>query len=198
EALASGSADETAKVWDLSTGSCLATYKFHENKVQAVLWHPSEASMLATASYDKTVRLIDVRQPNVAVSAEDGSLECIDFRKAATGPASAAAPSAAAAAAPRLWRIAAHSAAATALQQQQQLPGLLVSCGLDETAKVWDLRCIDSKTQGPVLLHEKDLKVGPLFSCRASEEKGVFGFGGSQVVIWDLGETEHIAKAFKL
>ncbi|CDJ56681.1 hypothetical protein EMWEY_00021910, partial [Eimeria maxima] len=113
------------------------------------------------------------------VSAEDGSMECIDFRRASTGPSSAAAaadPSgaAAAAAAPRLWRIAAHTAAATALQQQQQLPGLLMSCGLDETAR------------------------GPLFSCRGSEEKGIFGFGGSQVVIWDIGDTEHIAKAFNL
>ncbi|CDJ33011.1 uncharacterized protein EMH_0079300 [Eimeria mitis] len=39
---------------------------------------------------------------------------------------------------------------------------------------------------------------GPLFSCRASEEKGVFGFGGSQVVIWDIGDTDHIVKAFSL
>ncbi|KAL8451198.1 hypothetical protein Emag_002836 [Eimeria magna] len=66
EALASGSADETAKVWDLSTGSCLATYKHHDNKVQVVLWHPTEASLLVTASYDRTVRLLDVRQPDTA------------------------------------------------------------------------------------------------------------------------------------
>ncbi|CDJ44435.1 hypothetical protein, conserved [Eimeria tenella] len=135
------------------------------------------------------------------VSAEDGSIECLDFRRASSGPLAAAAAggAAAAAAAARLWRIAAHSGAATALQQQQQLPGLLVSCGLDEVARVWDLRGSQAAAaKGPPLLHEKDLKVGPLFSCRASEEKGVFGFGGSQVVIWDLGDTEHIAKAFNL
>ncbi|CDJ66255.1 hypothetical protein, conserved [Eimeria necatrix] len=80
-------------------------YVHHDILVQAIAWHPSEASLLATASYDKTICLIDVRQPHVA---------------------------------------------------------------------------------------------GPLFSCRASEEKGLFGFGGSQVVIWDLGDTEHIAKAFNL
>ncbi|OEH76467.1 hypothetical protein cyc_05822 [Cyclospora cayetanensis] len=66
EALASASADETAKVWDLTTGSCLATYKHHTNKVQVALWHPSEASLLATASFDRTIRLLDVRQPDVA------------------------------------------------------------------------------------------------------------------------------------
>ncbi|KAL8449489.1 hypothetical protein Emed_003140 [Eimeria media] len=220
EALASGSADETVKVWDLSTGSCLATYKHHDNKVQAVLWHPTETSLLVTASYDKTVRLLDVRQPQTAVSAplsadaeaccwnqsnlatcfvsaEDGSVQCLDLRRASSSSSKATA-AAAVAGAPCLWKIAAHTAAATALQQQQQLPALLVSCGLDETARVWDLRQINAETNGPLLLHEKDLKVGPLFSCRSSDEKGVFGFGGSQVVIWDLAETEHIAKAFNL
>ncbi|KAL8437580.1 hypothetical protein Efla_000443 [Eimeria flavescens] len=219
EALASGSADETAKVWDLTTGSCLATYKHHDNKVQAVLWHPTEASLLVTASYDRTIKLLDARQPNTAVtaplsadaeaccwnqanlatcfvSAEDGSIECLDFRRASSSAAAAA--GSAAAKAPRLWRISAHAAAATAMQQQQELPSLLVSCGMDETARVWDLRQVTSESKGPLLLHEKDLKVGPLFSCRASDVKGVFGFGGSQVVIWDLAETEHIAKAFSL
>lgn len=218
EVLASGSADETAKVWDLTTGSCLATYKNHSNKVQVVLWHPTEASILVTAAYDKTVRVLDVRQPTAAVSAplsadaeaccwnqsnlascfvsaEDGSVECLDFRRVSSSPSAA---TAGAAAAPRLWRIAAHTAAATALQQQQELPGLLVSCGLDEHAKLWDLRQTDGETQGPVLLCERDLKVGPLFSCKGSEEKGVFAFGGSQVVIWDVGDTDHVAKAFNL
>ncbi|KAL8272095.1 hypothetical protein Esti_003938 [Eimeria stiedai] len=182
EALASGSADETAKVWDLSTGSCLATYKHHDNEVQAVLWHPTEASLLVTASYDRTVRLLDVRQPYTAVSAplsadaeaccwnqanlatcfvsaEDGSVECLDLRRATSSSSTATT-----AAAPRLWKIAAHTAAATALQQQQQLPTLLVSCGVDETARVWDLRQTNPETSGPVLLHEKDLKVVRAFN----------------------------------
>ncbi|KAL8436273.1 hypothetical protein ACSSS7_001824 [Eimeria intestinalis] len=168
EALASGGADETAKVWDLSTGSCLATYKHHDNKVQVVLWHPTEASLLVTASYDRTVRLLDV-------SAEDGSVECLDLRRATSSSSRATA-----AAAPRVWKIAAHTSAATALQQQQQLPNLLVSCGLDETARVWDLRQTDSETNGPVFLHEKDLKVVRAFNTKVRDDS----FAGIMLLIF--------------
>lgn len=40
--LASGSADHTAKLWDLNTGNCLLTFPHHQDKVQVCKWHPVE------------------------------------------------------------------------------------------------------------------------------------------------------------
>lgn len=74
--LASGSADHTVKLWDISmattrtsTGTnseepnsaCAGTFTHHKDKVQSVVWHPVEATILATGSYDRTVALVDAR-----------------------------------------------------------------------------------------------------------------------------------------
>lgn len=66
--IASGSADNTVKIWDVSLASngdgnkaLAGTFKHHKDKVQAVQWHPVEATILATGSYDRTVALLDAR-----------------------------------------------------------------------------------------------------------------------------------------
>ena len=57
--LASGSADLTAKLWDVATGSEIRTFKGHADQVKAIaLSH--DGLRLATASHDATVRLWDV------------------------------------------------------------------------------------------------------------------------------------------
>lgn len=39
------------------------TLNHHKGKVQGVEWHPTEAAVLATASFDKTARVLDARTP---------------------------------------------------------------------------------------------------------------------------------------
>ncbi|CAN0480836.1 unnamed protein product, partial [Ectocarpus sp. 8 AP-2014] len=46
--LASGSGDNTVKVWDVTTQQCSATLTHHSDKVQGVAWHPVEATVMAT------------------------------------------------------------------------------------------------------------------------------------------------------
>ena len=58
--LASCSADNTVKIWDLTTAECVMTLAHHKDKVQSVNWHPTEPTLLLTASYDKSVCVIDV------------------------------------------------------------------------------------------------------------------------------------------
>ncbi|QIW96666.1 hypothetical protein AMS68_002184 [Peltaster fructicola] len=56
--LATGSGDNTARIWDCETGTPMYTLKGHTGWVLAVAWSPDEKS-LATGSMDNTVRLWD-------------------------------------------------------------------------------------------------------------------------------------------
>jgi periodic tryptophan protein 1 len=60
----SGSADTTVKLWDLTNGSsanCVKSFGFHSDKVSGLQWHPSEAYIALTGSYDKSVFAADFR-----------------------------------------------------------------------------------------------------------------------------------------
>lgn len=56
--LATGSGDNTARIWDCDTGTPLSTLKGHSSWVLVVAYSP-DGSLLATGSMDKTVRLWD-------------------------------------------------------------------------------------------------------------------------------------------
>ncbi|MBX7044262.1 MAG: hypothetical protein K1X86_00365 [Ignavibacteria bacterium] len=57
--LASGSKDETAKVWNISTGKSIKTFKDHSDDVNAVCFSP-DSKYVVTASDDKTVKVWDI------------------------------------------------------------------------------------------------------------------------------------------
>jgi uncharacterized protein YukE len=56
--LASGSYDETVKIWDATSGRCLETLEGHGNSVWSVTFSP-DGQRLASGSYDETVKIWD-------------------------------------------------------------------------------------------------------------------------------------------
>lgn len=88
-ALASGSADETVKVWDLTTAQAVCKFivnsprmvvivksqwsgtleEAHNGKVQCVSWSLDQDSILASAAYDRTVTVSDIRAGKAVVKA---------------------------------------------------------------------------------------------------------------------------------
>lgn len=200
--LASGSADETLKVWDVRENKCVHQYTHHNNKVQCARWHPTEQAVLLSAAFDRRLALLDVRQPNQAAFAElpaeaesaiwsrhspfeclasvdDGGVVCFDVRKV-VGKAEGA----------RLWTLMAHDVACTTVQDTPT-KNLLVTTSLDGHAKVWNT------ASAPSLAMSKDLKAGPLFACQSSPEApGLLCFGGKCPVMWDLSSEQTLVDAF--
>ena len=57
--LASGSHDNTVKIWDIESGECLYTLKGHRHLTYSVVFSP-DGKMVASGSFDTTIKLWDV------------------------------------------------------------------------------------------------------------------------------------------
>ncbi|EFJ53255.1 hypothetical protein VOLCADRAFT_115828 [Volvox carteri f. nagariensis] len=69
--LLSSSNDRTSRVWDVSSGECLAVLSGHTAVVRAVAWHPEVAHICFTGSWDASVRVWDIRTGHCLYVAND-------------------------------------------------------------------------------------------------------------------------------
>lgn len=180
--LASGGADNRCKLWDVEAGTLQQTLSHHTGKVQACDWSFAEPSVLLTAAFDKSARVVDARAPGslslcvanlpadaedaiwnpaasteAFVSSEDGTVLKVDARACGKGP---------------LWSIAAHNnTACTALCAPPALPGMLITASYDGSMKVWDGR----DGTHPELVLEPAVRIGALFSLSVADQGGAGG-----------------------
>ncbi|KAJ7227423.1 WD40-repeat-containing domain protein [Mycena pura] len=218
--LASGSADRTVKLWDLSRdpsingegGGAIRSFDVHTDKVQAVRWNDRDPSVLLTGSYDRTVRTFDTRTPDSGVCAIVGS----DVEATRWDPwedtgfyvslenglvlnfdvrmlsSDVNKPS------PAKFTLSAHDGAASALDVNPHIRGCIVTGGNDKLVKVWNVLEEDGK-RNVSLVTSRDLGVGKVFSAVFSPDDPLtLAAAGSKakLQIWDVAANFGARKAF--
>ncbi|RDA94183.1 hypothetical protein CP533_6553 [Ophiocordyceps camponoti-saundersi (nom. inval.)] len=209
--LASASADQTVKLWDLNTTKCAQSYSYHTDKVCSLAWSAAEPTVLLSGSYDGTVVAADMRAPGAKaprwgvegdvetvrwdphdgnmffVSTDRGAVHYHDIRKA---PRSADATKS-------VWTLQAHDESVSSFDVNGVIPGFMATGSTDKTVKLWNI----SATTGPSLVVSRNLDVGKVFAATFAPDAAVAfrlavaGSSGSMHV-WDTSTNAAVRKAF--
>lgn len=213
--LASGSADKTLKLWDLTTGKCAKSYTMHAGKVASLDWHPSSTYstiLLSGSTDDHTIYTTDMRAPDAMapkwkveadiervrwnphdpnffyVTTEAGTVHYFDSRS--PPPQTANGPS------KPVWTLQAHDGAVAAFDANPLIPGYLVTGSDDKKVKLWNVQ--DNK---PSMVVARNLEVGRVFSATFAPDQEiafrvcVAGSKG-QVQVWDTSTNASVRKVF--
>ena len=202
--LASSSADTTVKLWDVTTQRNMLTLNFHKDKIPVVQFHPIEANILLTASYDLVCAVTDGRSPNNGTwlglpakpesatwdlsapycfyaTTEAGDCLRYDVRKTE-------AP---------LWQHRMHEGPCTSLSVNPAAPQLLASAGEDGAVRLW--RMSEQTGSELTLVGERNVNLGNVFNCQfyPSVPYLLAACGTSQdLCLWDVREVDALAGVF--
>jgi len=182
----------------------------HADKVQCVQWHPTEATVLLSGSYNKTARVTDVRSQNTGktcdlsadseciqwnvhssqyfmASTEDGLVTCYDVR-ALDKP---------------VWTLSAHGKPVSGLSYNQCVPNLLATASSDKSVKFYDI-----SEQKPKLIYSQRVTY-PIFSLSWYNDAAypfLLAAGGEgentedeengRLTVWDAKKFDNVAKVF--
>merc|ERR1712086_400963 len=201
--LASGSADTTVKVWDLSQGTCAHTYTHHTKEVQSAQWHHTEGTLLLTGSMDGTVCLTDARSPDVVQRwTLPSEVECVSWKPTDPTVFSASTDSglvlefdarAGGGSAPR-FTLDAHSDACSVVAHNPTVEGLFLTASHDKSVKVWD-----SKSGQPKLLGQNNLDIGAVFTASFWQDSPfIVAVGGEsgKLKLWDVRDSTGVQKKY--
>ncbi|EFW15333.1 hypothetical protein D8B26_008105 [Coccidioides posadasii str. Silveira] len=208
--LASGSADQTVKLWDLNTLKCAKSYANHKDKICSMDWHPKESTILLSGSYDKTVVAADMRAPEAKtarfhvdsdvenvrwdphdpnffyVTTDNGIVYCHDIRNASAKPESIR----------PLWTLQAHDSSVSAFDVNPCIPGFIATGSTDKQVKLWNIQ--DNK---PSMVVSRKLEVGKVFATSFAPDNEVsfrLAVAGSKgvVQVWDTSTNAAVRRAF--
>lgn len=208
--LASGSADQTVKLWDLSTTKCAHSYMHHQDKVCALDWHPKESTVLLSGSYDRTIVAADMRAPEAKaarwgvesdvenlrwdihdpnffyVTTDGGMVYRYDVRNAPATPQESK----------PVWTLQAHDSSVSSFDINPTIPGFLVTGSTDKQVKLWNVQ--DNK---PSMVVSRKLDVGKVFSTTFAPDPEVsfrLAVAGSKgtVQIWDTSTNALVRRTF--
>ncbi|CAB9517229.1 periodic tryptophan protein [Seminavis robusta] len=214
--IASGSADHTVKIWDVTSdkNANAGTFTHHHDKVQSVQWHPKEATILATGAYDRTVALLDARdsakqsiksvsipadceslnwdpfRPECLTAAcEDGTVLTWDVRKFADKKP--------------LWSFVASEFGISDISYNRHVPGLMAAASPDRTVSLWDVHNQSSTSPEsgitPRNCGSKDMHAGKLYTVSFyPSSPWLLSCGGSenQLALWDMSSEDGIWQQF--
>lgn len=221
QVIASGSADCTVKLWDVTqagfdaNGKCNAgSFSHHKDKVQSVEWHPTEGTLLATGSYDRTVALLDARSGGGSVRSVKIPADCEALAWDPCHPEYLTVASEDGMitcwdvrkfqTSTPLWSFVANEFGGVSdLSYNSIVPGLMATCSTDKTVTLWDT-CSQNDTPTlnvpPRSCGSKDMCSGRLYSVAFYPSlPWLLGSGGSgnQIALWDLSGEHALQKRFE-
>eukprot|EP00758_Cryptobia_borreli_P009073 Tbor_TRINITY_DN5443_c0_g1::TRINITY_DN5443_c0_g1_i4::g.25019::m.25019/K13341/PEX7, PTS2R; peroxin-7 len=150
----------------------LAHSKEHYGEVACVSWNPVARPIFATASWDRSVKVIDVRQ-----------MTMLDNNSALTRPISIATFGGGMG----IGAMVGHAKEVYECGWCPTVPHVLASASGDGSVLVWDIRCPPSKGPAASIAHAHDGKIAMSLSWNYQEPSLLASAGTDNVVrLWDL------------
>jgi WD40 repeat protein len=184
QTLASGSYDQTVKLWDIESGQCLNTLQGHTNWVRSVTFSP-DGRTLASGSSDNTVRLWDVKSGQ-CLNTFDGHINVV--LSVALSPDGRTLASSSGDDTVRLWDIK-NGQCLNILQSHSSLlwsvafspNGKMLASSIDSTVRLWDVQsgqCLNTFQGDTTWVYSVTFSPnGKMLASSGSDQK---------VCIWDV------------
>lgn len=199
--LISGGADNAVCLWDLNEAIGLRSFQtIHTDKVQTIEWHPTLGASVASAAYDRLVKMWDVRsneqclllnlsndpeqlawhptrEHQLAVADEGGMVHLLDTRQ----PGQC------------ILQLQAHSKSCTSLDWNPVLPDCLLTASLDKSWRIWNLK------NQPTAIISREPGIGKIFTASwAPDAPGLVAVGGSrgEMRVTNVGKLDIFHQTF--